>query len=164
MGKYLCAMFRVLSLTLALAVLSPLSPAAAQDREVPYWASIRAETLNMRVGPSRDYRIAWVYKRKGLPMKVIRVVEGWRLVQDPAGEQGWVVARLLSPERSAIVVGETLAAIRAEPSSGAPLKWNVEPGVVGYLGKCENGFCEFDTNGHKGWVQSDRLWGAGRQK
>lgn len=136
-------------------------PAQAQDREVPYWASIRADVLNMRVGPSQDYRIEWVYKRKGLPMKVVRVMEGWRLVQDPDGAQGWVVARLLNPQRSAIVIGEGVAAIRAEADGASALKWNVEPGVVGYLGKCDNGFCEFDAAGHKGWVKADRLWGAG---
>ena len=136
-------------------------PAQAQDREVPYWASIRADELNMRVGPSQDYRIEWVYKRKGLPMKVVRVMEGWRLVQDPDGAQGWVVARLLNPQRSAIVIGEGVAAIRAEPDGASTLKWNAEPGVVGYLGSCENGYCEFDAAGHEGWVKADRLWGAG---
>src|SRR3546814_9173992 len=60
----------------------------AQSREVPYWASLRAEVVNMRVGPSQDYRIEWVYRRQGLPVKVVRVVEGWRLVSDPDGEQG----------------------------------------------------------------------------
>ena len=154
-------MFRALAIILAGLCTISSFPAQAQNREVPYWASIRAEELNMRVGPSQDYRIEWVYKRKGLPMKVIRVMEGWRLVQDPDGEQGWVVARLLDPRRSAIVIGEGLAAIRAEPAASATLKWNAEPGVVGYLGNCENAFCEFDTDGRKGWVAAERLWGAG---
>ena len=99
-------MYRFLILLIAGVCAMTSLPAHAQDREVPYWASIRAEVLNMRVGPSQDYRIEWVYKRKGLPMKVVRVMEGWRLVQDPDGAQGWVVARLLNPQRSAIVVGE----------------------------------------------------------
>ena len=154
-------MIRALIITLVALCSIASIPAKAQDREVPYWASIRADVLNMRVGPSRDYRIEWVYKRKGLPMKVIRIMEGWRLVQDPDGAQGWVVARLLDPQRSAIVIGEGVAAIRAEPDGASALKWNAEPGVVGYLGKCENGFCEFNTDGHKGWVQADRLWGSG---
>ena len=36
------------------------SPACAQDREVPYWATIRgsANELNMRVGPSEDYPVS----------------------------------------------------------------------------------------------------------
>ena len=137
------------------------STASAQNREVPYWASIRAEVMNTRVGPSKDYRIAWVYKRKGLPMKVIRVVEGWRLVEDPAGDQGWVVSRLLNPERSAIVIGEGTTDILAQPKRGAKIKWKAQPGVVGALGKCDAGFCEFISDGHKGWVAENRLWGVG---
>src|SRR3546814_2841506 len=115
----------------------------------------------MRVGPSHDYRIEWVYRGQGRPVKVGRVVEGWRLVSDPDGGQGWVVARLLDPRRSAIVIGQGLAAMREEPSDSARLKWNAQAGVVGILGDCEAGWCEFDTNGRKGWVRAERLWGAG---
>ncbi len=139
-----------------------VAPANAQDREVPYWATIRdsATELNMRVGPSEEYKIAWVYRRPGLPMKVIRVMEGWRLVSDPDGDQGWVAARLLSPERGAIVIGEGEAAMRDAPADNGKLKWRLEPGVVGKLGDCTVGYCEFDTGGHAGWVEQRRLWGA----
>lgn len=137
------------------------APAAAQDREVPYWASLKSEEVNMRVGPSRDYAIEWVYKRQGMPLKVVRVVDGWRLVRDPDGEEGWVVSSLLSLSPRAMVIGEEWAAIRAEASDGAMLKWNAEPGVVGALGECMAGWCEFDVDGRTGWVRQDRLWGAG---
>ena len=73
----------------------------AQDREVPYWASLRADEINMRVGPSADYKIDWVYRRRGLPVKVVRVMEGWRLIEDPDGARGWVASRLLDPDRGA---------------------------------------------------------------
>ena len=136
-------------------------PSYSQTREVPYWASLRAEEVYMRVGPSQDFPIEWVYKRQGLPMKVVRVQEGWRLVSDPDGEQGWIVARLLTPERSALVVGNRLAPLRDSPSEDAKLNWNVEPGVVGSLGECDAGWCEFNTNGRGGWIPEDRLWGVG---
>src|SRR3546814_11735307 len=80
----------------------------------------------MRVGPSQDYPIEWVYRRKGLPVKVVRVVEGWRLVRDPDGAQGWVVARLLDPQRTAVVIGKDLAAIREEPVASSSLKRSEE--------------------------------------
>ncbi len=143
------------------AILLTAGAANAQNREVPYWAAMRAVEVNMRVGPSPEYRIDWVYKRQGLPVKVVRVMEGWRLIQDPDGTQGWVAARLLTPDRGAIVVGEGLAAMRAEPSSSSSLKWNLEPGVVGSLGQCAQGWCELNVNGHEGWVEQDRLWGPG---
>ncbi len=128
---------------------------------MPYWASLRSDEVNMRVGPSPDYPIDWVYRRAGLPVRVVRVNQGWRLVEDPAGTRGWVVARLLTPDRSAIVVGEGLAELRAEPSDTAKLLWRAEPGVVAALGGCDGGWCRIDAAGHKGWIRSRRLWGAG---
>ena len=148
-------------LLLSIAFLLLAVPASAQDREVPYWATLRAEVANMRVGPSEAYPIEWVYRRKGLPVKVVRLMQGWRLVEDPDGERGWIVARLLDPDRGAIVVGDGLADMRAEPDAAATLRWRVEPGVVGALEGCEDGWCELNVDGHKGWVREERLWGAG---
>ena len=135
--------------------------AQAQDREVPYWATIRASELNMRVGPSADYKLDWVYKRPGLPVKVVRLMEGWRLIEDPDGTRGWVVARLLSPDRGAIVIGDGIAHLRDGASSGAAIKWRVEPGVVGALGDCEDGWCEFAVGERGGFIEQARLWGVG---
>ena len=115
----------------------------------------------MRVGPSARFPIEWVYRREGLPVKVVRMMQGWRLVQDPDGAQGWIVGRLLTRNRHAIVVGEEIAQIRAEPSSGAALRWNVEPGVVGQLGDCDAGWCAFDVDGHAGFIEETRIWGEG---
>lgn len=146
----------------ALAVLAVVTvPVSGQEREVPYWATIGTTKLNMRVGPSINYQIDWVYEREGLPVKVVRVVEGWRLIRDPDGAEGWVVARLLSADRGALVVGDGLAAMREAPADDAKLKWNAEPGVVGKLGECESGWCIFDVGGRVGWVKAERLWGAG---
>ncbi len=152
----------ILSLALAMAV-APAGPALAQDREVPYWATIRdsASALNMRVGPSADYPISWVYKRPGLPVKVLRVHESWRLVQDPSGTKGWVASRLLSPDRGAIVTGGRPVAMRAGPTPESALRWFIEAGVIGRLGDCTLGWCEFDVGQRAGWVQQKRLWGAG---
>lgn len=137
------------------------SVASAQDREVPYWASIRAEKINMRVGPSETYPIKWVYQRPKLPLKVVRVKEGWRLIEDPDGAQGWMVARFLSADRTAMIIGKGLAEMRDEPETGSTLLWRVEPGVVGILRKCDEGWCRIDVGGRSGWVIQDRLWGAG---
>lgn len=146
----------------ASAALLVTSVAVGQDRAVPYWASIKAETLNMRAGPGRDFPVRWVYHRAGLPLKVIRVHEGWRLVRDPDGAEGWVTANLLSKERGALVIGKGLAAIRTEPGDGAMVKWNAEPGVVAALGDCEAGWCEVDVGGRAGYMHAARLWGAGK--
>ncbi len=153
------AMFRrlLLVLTVFLAL-----PAHAEDREVPYWASLRADEVNMHVGPSESYPIEWVYHRARLPVKVVRVFQGWRRVRDPDGAEGWIVARLLNPRRTAMVVGKGLAPMRAGASATSALRWNVEPGVVGILGDCAEGWCEINVDSRIGWVEQQRLWGAGK--
>ena len=153
---------RLLLAAAALLVLPAPSTAFAQDREVPYWASLRAGEVNMRVGPSESYPIDWVYRRPGLPVKVVRLYQGWRRVRDQDGTEGWIVARLLDPQQTAVVVGKGLAAMRAGANGEATLRWQLEPGVVGKLGECDDGWCELDVAGRTGWVEQSRLWGAGK--
>jgi len=144
-----------------LALLLVSTPAWAQEGEVPYWATLRAAEVYMRVGPSEDFPIEWVYRRQGLPVKVVRVNQGWWLVEDPGGARGWIHRRLLTTRRGAIVVGTGLAELRETGASGARVLWRAEPGVVGALGDCDDGWCEFAVGARKGWVRAARLWGAG---
>ena len=147
-------------IALAFAAVLAFAPATAQDREAPYWASLKFDEVNMRVGPSQEYPIDWVYKRTGLPVKVVRLLDGWRLVRDPDGTQGWVASSQLSPTRSALVVGEGLAAMHASPKKGATVSWRAEPGVVGDLLGCDGSWCELDIGGRTGWINAGRLWGV----
>jgi SH3-like domain-containing protein len=124
------------------------APLSAQERDLPYWASLRYDEVRMRVGPSEEYPIEWVYKRKGLPVKVVRVREGWRLIEDPEGAQGWIAR------------SQGLAAIHEEPSSASVVKWRAQPGVVAGLLRCQVKWCEVDVAGRKGWIARDRLWGT----
>jgi SH3-like domain-containing protein len=135
--------------------------AAAAETGVPYWASLRVNEVNMRVGPGEDYRISWVYRRQQLPLKVLRLKEGWRLVEDPGGAKGWVLAQFLSRKRGAIVAGQGPAGMHERPGTGTKLLWQLEPGVVGMLGECIAGWCQINVAGSAGYVAQDRLWGAG---
>jgi SH3-like domain-containing protein len=156
--------FRLLAIfAVAMSIWAVSAPVAvqAQERTVPYWATLRFDKVNMRKGPSQDFPIDWVYKRRGLPVQVVRLREGWRLVQDPDGTQGWIASSQLSPKLGAMVVGEGVAALRSEPSATSQLLWQAEPGVVGELLRCRNSFCEIDIAGKSGWVLAERIWGAG---
>ncbi|MDG2004419.1 MAG: SH3 domain-containing protein [Novosphingobium sp.] len=143
------------------ALIAFTTPAFAQNVKVPYWASVRAEVVNMRVGPSTSYRIEWVYKRVFLPVKIIRREEGWRLVEDPDGTKGWMLGRMLSRARSAIVIGEGQADMRKEANVKSALLWRLEPGVVIRLHDCKSGWCNVELKNYKGFVRRDRLWGPG---
>ena len=154
-------MTKLLLTTLFAAAAALSSPLRADDPKTPYWASIRSEEVNMRVGPGEDYRIAWVYHRQHLPLKVLRMKEGWRLVRDPDGAQGWVLARLLTRERSGFVTGKDPAEMHEAANANSKLLWQLAPGVVGKLGNCTSGWCQLAVGPRQGYVEQARVWGAG---
>ena len=143
----------------AAALMAVVGPAAAQsDVELPYWASINVDEARMRKGPSPDVPVTWEYRRKDLPVKVVARFETWRKIEDPDGTQGWMAARLLSRTRTAIVTGE-VRPMREDASVSAAVAFRAEPGVVGRITECKDGWCLFDVKGRKGWIQTDHIWG-----
>ena len=132
----------------------------AQEADVPYWVSLSKDETNLRVGPGKEYRISWVYVRKGVPMKVLRVMGGWRLVEEPDGTRGWILARFLTRTRTGIVKGSEVQLRERNDGSGRVM-WRAAPGVIGRLSECENGWCKFDVDGRAGYVPERAVWGAG---
>ena len=142
-------------------LMASVGPAAAQsqsDVEVPYWASISVDQARMRKGPSPHVPVMWEYRRTDLPVKVIARHENWRKIEDPDGTQGWMAARLLSRTRTAIVSDE-IRPMREDASVSAAIAYRAQPGVVGRISDCKNGWCLFDVQGRKGWIQTDHIWG-----
>lgn len=136
------------------------SDAGAQSvKTVPYWASLAKGDARMRVGPSMDYPASWIYQRRDLPVKVVEVYSNWRKVEDPDGTQGWMHVRLLKDEPTGIVKGR-IAEMRESPAPDARLLFRLEPGVVGRLAGCANGWCSLDVDGKRGYVAAKSLWGA----
>ncbi|WP_225207259.1 SH3 domain-containing protein [Novosphingobium huizhouense] len=153
-----------LGLSLSLSSFASAPARADDDAGVPYWVSLRKQPANLRVGPGREYRISWVYVRQGLPMKVLRVMGGWRLVEDPGGARGWMLAQFLTRQRTGMVKGKPgaePAAIRENKDGSGKLLWRAAPGVVAKLDDCDNGWCKADIDGRKGYVEADKVWGAG---
>ncbi|WCP12432.1 hypothetical protein sphantq_00831 [Sphingobium sp. AntQ-1] len=132
---------------------------AGPGKPVPYWASLSQDEARMRVGPSLDYPSNWIYRRRDLPVKVVQVLGLWRKVEDPDGAQGWMHVRLLSDTPTAIVRSE-VAPLRESPRDGARALFRAERGVVGRLGDCSGGWCNFDAKGQRGYVKASDVWGA----
>lgn len=137
------------------------SAATAQEtRETPYWAALSKSKALMRVGPSTDYPGSWVYQRVNMPVRVIATYPNWRKVEDPDGVQGWMHVRLLKAENTAIVRGTQPVVLHQAPSADSPPRYRVQPGVVGLISKCANGWCAFDADGKRGYVNVRYVWGA----
>lgn len=160
MTKRLFSLFAVAASAAVLSALPLVTPLAAQsgDPQLPYWASISVDHARMRKGPSQDVPVIWEYRRKDLPVKVVARHENWRKVEDPDGTQGWMAARLLSRTRTAIVTG-AIRPMRATADDSAAISYRAEPGVVGRISECQNGWCQFDVTGRKGWIRTEHIWG-----
>lgn len=136
------------------------APAVAQERPVPYWASIAAGQALMRTGPDRTYPALWLYKRRDLPVKVLQVVGPWRRVQEQDGSSGWMLATLLAARRTGVVTGGGLTPIRSGPSADSEMLWQAEPGVIGRISKCDGQFCRIEIGEKVGYIQESAIWGT----
>lgn len=148
---------------LVLSLLAIATTPALAAKKLPYWASLGAGEVMMRSGPGRNFPGQWLYKRAGLPVKVIKVYKSgtneWRRVQDPDGTEGWMQANLLSDKRSALVVG-AVRPLRQKPALDAAIVWRAEPGVVGRVGQCGGGWCALDVRGRTGFVEVGHVFGV----
>ena len=145
----------------ALAVFLLAGPAsAADDSKAPYFVSLKADEVYMREGPSKEHRIKWIYHRKGLPVEVVAVFDVWRRVRDMDGEVGWVHRSMLSPSRTALVVGKGEVTLRGDPSPRADAIAQVETGAIGDLRRCHDSACELSFGNADGWIDRGRLWGV----
>ena len=92
----------------SLAVPNSVTTAEAETKgpsglPLPRFVSLKAQRVNMRVGPGRDYKVEWMYTKAGLPLEILQEYDNWRKVRDPEGNEGWILHSLLSGERTAIV-------------------------------------------------------------
>lgn len=143
----------------ALLVATVSVPAAAQDKTPPYWASIASGQAMMRTGPARNYPGIWLYQRRDLPVRVLKVYPNWRLIEDPDGTKGWMLVTLLSDRRTAMVKGGGSRALRVSPSPSARVRYLAQAGVVGRIDKCSNGFCRIEAGPKKGYIAQGDIYG-----
>jgi SH3-like domain-containing protein len=134
--------------------------ASAQDRPVPYWASIQSGEAMMRTGPGRTYPGVWLYKRRDLPVRVLKRHENWRLIEDSEGTRGWMLRTMLSDTRTALVKGSAPRPVHAEADEGSRVRYLAEPGVVGRIDDCGAGWCNIKIGEREGRIRVADLWGV----
>jgi SH3-like domain-containing protein len=137
------------------------STASALDKKPPYWASIASGEAMMRTGPGRNYPGIWLYKRRDLPVRVVQIYPNWRKIEDPDGQQGWMLVTLLSDRRTAIVRPGGPRDIRVKPDANAPIRYRAEPGVVGRIDKCQQAWCRIQIGKRKGFIAKSDILGVG---
>lgn len=161
----------LLAAALALAVpTATVAPARAEQSlgpstglPVPRYVSLKSDRVNLREGPSRDHRTAWVFQRVGLPVEITAESDNWRRVRDSEGTEGWVLKGLLAGKRTALVApwrkGE-VRALRSQASDDAAVVANLQVGVLANVKRCDGHWCRVYGDGFDGYVRQDDLWGV----
>lgn len=139
----------------------------ASGLPLPRFVSLKSRKVNIRIGPSTDYSVSWMYMKAGTPMEIIQEYDNWRRVRDAEGTEGWVNQALLSGERTAIAApwmrgkGKDIYVNmrrEAQPTGGVVAK--LEPGVMFRIDECNGEWCHAEASGTEGWVSQAEIWGA----
>lgn len=133
---------------------------------LPRFVSLKSEKVNMRIGPGRQFKVDWMYLRKGLPMEIIQEYDNWRKVRDQDGNEGWILHSLLSGLRTAVVApwdkasnAQTISMYR-EASATSQQVARLQPGVVAEVLSCEAEWCRLTVQDTEGFVEKKSVWGV----
>ena len=153
-----------LLLSTALALMA--IPAAAQERAdgttnfpVPRFVSLKSNSAMLRAGPEDRFPILWEYKRRGLPLEIIKEYKIWRQVRDPDGATGWMNKSLLTGVRTGFV-RDQVRTLYVAPDLQSRVAWRIEPGSVVAITLCETQWCRVSNDGRSGYILRSQLWGT----
>ncbi|MEM1371527.1 MAG: SH3 domain-containing protein, partial [Pseudomonadota bacterium] len=154
---------------------TPPSKGSVTGLKLPRFVSLKASEVNLRRGPGTDYATAWVFRRAGLPVEVIREYDVWRQVRDADGTTGWIIRSLLSGRRTgrvkASAAGTATANLDGAPqqddiglfersSERSRLVAKLAAGVLADLHECDGRWCRVTVARFRGYMRQDQLWGA----
>ncbi len=126
---------------------------------LPRFVSLKGNKVNLRRGPSLDYKIDWVYKRKHLPLMIVSEFGHWRKVIDFERYSGWIYKDLLSGSRYIIVKKEETL-LRNKASFDSLGKAILKKKVIGKLIDCEGLWCFIRIKNMRGYVLAEDIWGT----
>lgn len=144
---------------LCAALICLATAASAQDKVPPYWASIASGEAMIRTGPGRNYPGTWLYQRRDLPVRVVKIYSSWRLIEDPDGTRGWMLVTLLSDRRTALVKPGQPRPIHDKRDAASRVAYLAEPGVVGRIEDCDGDWCQIEIGKRRGYIARAALYG-----
>jgi SH3-like domain-containing protein len=138
---------------------------SASGLPVPRFVSLKADKVNVRVGPTKDNDVTWTYTRAGLPVEITAEYDNWRRIRDWEGAEGWVYHSLLSGKRTAIVTAnphakDTLVPLHDSADRHSAVTAKLQPGVVATVKRCNGSACRIAGAGFDGWIDQQRLFGV----
>tara|TARA_B100000989_G_scaffold185702_1_gene139745 strand:+ start:230 stop:646 length:417 start_codon:yes stop_codon:yes gene_type:complete len=118
---------------------------------------LKNDKVNVRYGPSFDYPIKYIYKKKNLPLKIIDKKENFRRVIDHKKNSGWIHISQLKQSKSFITISDKIL-FKKQTKFSKPLA-KLDAGRLLLVRKCEKKWCYVQTEKFKGWVDNQDLWG-----
>lgn len=125
---------------------------------LPRFVSLRSSEINVRRGPGLNYPIDWVFRRAGLPVRIVEEFGDWRRILDSDDAGGWVYHALLTGRRTVLVMAPEVT-LRDAPDASSDPTVKLQRGVVARLKECRDGWCRLEVQDHEGWTPSDLVWG-----
>ena len=120
--------------------------------------SLKNNEVNVRVGPSKEYPIKFIYKKKYLPLEVLDKSETWRKIKDFENNSGWIHISQLSKKKSAININNNSLLYKKPTIFSKPIA-KLEIGRLVLIKKCKEEWCKIASGGFSGWIFKDSLWG-----
>ncbi|MEM9810455.1 MAG: SH3 domain-containing protein [Pseudomonadota bacterium] len=129
-------------------------------QSVPRFVALKKDKVFGRAGPGLEDPVVVIYRREGLPVKVIAETPDnvWRRIEDQDGRRVWIHRAMLADNEHAIT--RTTAVLFAQPSREALPRARLEEGVMARLENCEGEWCRVRTDDFRGWTNRGLLWGS----
>ena len=120
--------------------------------------SLKNTEVNLRQGPSFEYPIKLIYKKKYLPVIIIDKSETWRKISDFENNSGWIHVSQLSKKKSAINIKNNSILYKKPTIYSKPFA-KLETGRLVLVKKCKIKWCKVISGDYKGWIIKSSLWG-----
>ena len=126
--------------------------------EESYYLTLRNEKVNLRQGPSFDYPVKIIYKKKFLPILILDKSGNFRKVLDHENNSGWIHVSQLSKKKAAFNTIDNSIMFQKPSVYSKPLAM-LEIGRLCLVKKCKNNWCKIKTGNYSGWVEKKNLKG-----
>ena len=126
--------------------------------EKNYYLTLKYSKVNVRIGPSKDYPIKYIYKKKFYPIKVIDSSYNYRKVIDINNNSGWIHSSQLIKKKGVINI-KNYSILFSKPSIYSKPIANIEIGKLLLIKKCKDMWCKVSSNNYSGWIKKNHLWG-----
>ena len=128
---------------------------ASEDK---IFLSLKKNEVNLRQGPSLEYPIKLIYKKKYLPVIILDKSGPFRKIRDFENNTGWIHIALLTKKKSALNKKNNSILFKKPTIYSKPIA-KLETGRLVLIKKCNQKWCKISSGEFIGWINKSFLWG-----